>query len=130
MDLWTAKRSGHKQEILMFTPNWRMASLFSFIIMLFYIIWVRILEEVYWSVDAIALEKTREMSFWRAGKCLHFHNSKESKKGTLFQSFLYAFHQGLALVHSGEVSVIERCPRARVNCRLIQSWLCLILYFS
>ena len=62
-------------------------------------------------VSAIALEKTREMSYWRAGKCLHFHNSKESKKGTLFQSFLYAFHQGLALVHSGQVSVIVRCPK-------------------
>ena len=51
-------------------------------------------------------------------------------KGSLYQSFLHAFPQGLALVHNGEVSVIVRGTQARVNCRLIQIWHCFILYFS
>ena len=36
----TGKRSGHKLEILMLASNWRMVSLFSFIVMLLYIYYV------------------------------------------------------------------------------------------
>ena len=54
-------------------------------------------------VSAIALEKTREMSYWRAGKCLHFHNSKESKKGLYFSHFFMHFTRGWLL------SIVARC---------------------
>ena len=57
-------------------------------------------------VSAIAREKTSEMSRLGAGKCPHFRNS-----GSLFQSFLYAFRRGLALVHISGVSVVARCPQ-------------------
>ena len=49
--------------------NWRMVSLFSFIVMSLYTLWVRILDEV-------LQRKTSEMSRWGAWKCLHFLNSE------------------------------------------------------
>ena len=49
--------------------NWRMVSLFSFILMSLYTLRVRILDEV-------LQRKTSEMSRWGAWKCLHFLNSE------------------------------------------------------
>ena len=108
---WTAKRSGRKQEIFMFVPNWRMVSLFFFTIMSFYIIWVRILEEVF---KCLLQRETSEMSYWRAEKCLHFHNSKSLWKREFISVIsLCVSPEGLALVRSGEVSVIARCPKGK-----------------
>ena len=45
----TRKRSSCKQEILKFAPNWKMGSLFSFIVMSLYIMWVRILDKARFS---------------------------------------------------------------------------------
>lgn len=36
-----------------------------------------------------------------------------SNEGNFFQSFLYAFPQGLALVHGSNMSVIERCLQGK-----------------
>ena len=59
-------------------------------------------------MSAIAREKTSEISRLGAGKCPHFRIS-----GSLFQSFLYVFRRGgaLVLVRINGVSVIPRCPQ-------------------
>ena len=45
----TRKRSSCKQEILKFAPNWKMGSLFSFIVVSLYIMWVWSLDEAKFS---------------------------------------------------------------------------------
>ena len=59
-------------------------------------------------MSVIARERTREMSCCGLESVYISVKGRVRFKGSLFQSFLHAFPQGLALVCSGEVSVIVR----------------------
>ena len=71
----TGKRSGRQQEKLIFAPNWRMVSLFSFIVMSLYIMRVGILDEV----SATRREKDKWNFVLGIWKCPHFRNSERLK---------------------------------------------------
>ena len=72
-----------------------------------YSILVRILDEAL----SVCYSKRKKQVKLRAGGLESVYISVKGRvrfKGSLFQSFLHAFLQGLALVCSGEVSVIVR----------------------
>ena len=72
-----------------------------------YSMFVRILDEAL----GVCYSKRKKQGKLRAGGLESVYISVKGRvrfKGSLFQSFLHAFPQGLALVCSGEVSVIVR----------------------
>ena len=93
----TGKRSGRKQEILMFTPCWRMVSFFSFFIMSLYSMLVRILNE---ALSVIAREKQVKLRAGEAWKCLHF-GKRSVLKGIHFVSSCFSPGAGSCLQWRG-----------------------------
>ena len=84
-----------------------MVSLFPFFIMLVHSMLVMILDKVN---KCLLQQEKKQVKSHAGGKervCI-IAIARVCYRGNVFQSFLYVFLQGLALVYSGKVSVIMR----------------------